>query len=200
MPTALTWYVFGKGLGQLAIILNPFQTVKISSIISFSKPMYINKTTTKKPHHFWGGTFLSKEKMVTLTYIGLCTETYQLCFMIWEVDVTTHANAEITDWIHPGFTGSFLDQPGWTWNKSSTRWQLINFVSTIPSSVNKLLELFWRLLFSIMKVKSLSRVRLFATPGTAAHQAPPSMGFSRQEYWSGLPFPSPNGSIRILKC
>ena len=42
-----------------------------------------------------------------------------------------------------------------------------------------------------MKVKLLSRVRLFATPWTVAHQAPPSMGFSRQEYWSGLPFPSP---------
>ena len=40
-------------------------------------------------------------------------------------------------------------------------------------------------------VKSLSRVRLFVTPWTAAHQAPQSMGFSRQEYWSGLPFPSP---------
>ena len=38
---------------------------------------------------------------------------------------------------------------------------------------------------------SLSRVRLFATPWTVAHQAPPSMEFSRQEYWSGLPFPSP---------
>ena len=42
-----------------------------------------------------------------------------------------------------------------------------------------------------VKVKSLSRVRLFATPWTVAYQAPPSMGFSRQEYWSGLPFPSP---------
>ena len=42
-----------------------------------------------------------------------------------------------------------------------------------------------------MKVKSLSRVQLFATPWTVAHQAPPSMEFSRQEYWSGLPFPSP---------
>ena len=42
-----------------------------------------------------------------------------------------------------------------------------------------------------MKVKSLSRVRLFATPRTAAYQAPPSMGFSRQEYWSGVPLPSP---------
>ena len=40
-------------------------------------------------------------------------------------------------------------------------------------------------------VKSLSHVRLFATPWTVAYQAPPSMGFSRQEYWSGLPFPSP---------
>ena len=42
-----------------------------------------------------------------------------------------------------------------------------------------------------MKVKSLSRVRLFATPWTVAHQASRSMGFSRQEYWSGVPFPSP---------
>ena len=42
-----------------------------------------------------------------------------------------------------------------------------------------------------MKVKSLSRVRLFTTPWTAAYQAPPSMGFSRQEYWSGVPSPSP---------
>ena len=42
-----------------------------------------------------------------------------------------------------------------------------------------------------VKVKSLSRVRLFETPWTAAHQAPLSMGFSRQEYWSGLPSPSP---------
>ena len=42
-----------------------------------------------------------------------------------------------------------------------------------------------------VKVKSLNRVRLFATPWTAAHQAPPSMGFSRQEYWSGVPLPSP---------
>ena len=42
-----------------------------------------------------------------------------------------------------------------------------------------------------VKVKSLSRVRLLATPWTAAYQAPPSMWFARQEYWSGVPFPSP---------
>ena len=40
-------------------------------------------------------------------------------------------------------------------------------------------------------MKSLSPVRLFATPWTVAYQAPPSMGFSRQECWNGLPFPSP---------
>ena len=43
-----------------------------------------------------------------------------------------------------------------------------------------------------IKIKqTLSRVQLFVTPWTVAHQAPLSMGFSRQEYWSGLPFPSP---------
>ena len=42
-----------------------------------------------------------------------------------------------------------------------------------------------------VKVKSLCRVQLFATPWSAAYQAPPSMGFSRQEYWSGVPLPSP---------
>ena len=42
-----------------------------------------------------------------------------------------------------------------------------------------------------VKVKSLSRVRLSVTLWTVAHQAPPSTGLSRQEYWSGLPFPSP---------
>ena len=42
-----------------------------------------------------------------------------------------------------------------------------------------------------VKVKSLSRVQLLATPWTAAYQAPPSMGFSRQKYWSGVPLPSP---------
>ena len=49
-----------------------------------------------------------------------------------------------------------------------------------------------------VKVKSLSRVQLLGTPWTAAYQAPPSMGFSRQEYWSGVPLPSPNESINIL--
>ena len=49
-----------------------------------------------------------------------------------------------------------------------------------------------------LKVKSLSRVRLFATPWSAVYQAAPSMGFSRQEYWSGVPLPSPNMLSRFV--
>ena len=52
-----------------------------------------------------------------------------------------------------------------------------------------------------VKVKLFSRARLLATPWTAAYQAPPSMGFSRQEYWSGLPLPSPLLSwVLIISC
>ena len=50
-----------------------------------------------------------------------------------------------------------------------------------------------------MKMKSLSRVRLLETPRTAAYQAPASMGFSRQEYWSGVPSPSPQADELSLK-
>ena len=49
-----------------------------------------------------------------------------------------------------------------------------------------------------VKVKSLSRVRLLATPWTATYQAPPSMGFSRQEHWTGVPLPSPDLIVQEL--
>ena len=49
-----------------------------------------------------------------------------------------------------------------------------------------------------VKGKSLSRVQLFTTSWTAAHQAPLSMGFSRQEYWSGVPLPSPESCIMLV--
>ena len=63
---------------------------------------------------------------------------------------------------------------------------MIKMVTTILStSLTDWSEVKWT------EVKSLSHVRLFATPWTVAYQAPPSMGFSRQEYWGGLPFPSP---------
>ena len=49
-----------------------------------------------------------------------------------------------------------------------------------------------------VKVKLLSRIQLLVTPWTAAHQAPPSVGFSRQEYWSGLPLPSPLNGLACI--
>ena len=50
-----------------------------------------------------------------------------------------------------------------------------------------------------VKVKSLSHVQLLATPWTAAHQAPPSMGFSRKEYWTGVSLPSPPFPTKYLR-
>ena len=69
-----------------------------------------------------------------------------------------------------------LTEPRWTYQAGDTD------IPYLPHMITCLLE---------SEVKSLSRVRLFVTPCTVAHQAPPSMGFSRQEYWSGLPLPSP---------
>ena len=61
----------------------------------------------------------------------------------------------------------------------------IGYVSALDSEARLLL------LLLLLLLSRFSRVRLCATPKTAAHQAPPSLGFSRQEHWSGLPFPSP---------
>ena len=60
---------------------------------------------------------------------------------------------------------------------------------SLLSSFERLCSTF--LLLLLLLLSHFSRVRLCATPSTAAHQAPPSLGFSRQEHWSGLPFPSP---------
>ena len=78
------------------------------------------------------------------------------------------------------------EDPGQPKKKKITRQLLRGFLHTKPltPSVHALLEK-WK------KHQSLSRVQLFTTPLTVAHQAPLSMGFPRQNYWSGLPFPSP---------
>ena len=63
--------------------------------------------------------------------------------------------------------------------------QLKNIVMTLRTACSIVL------LLLLLLLSRFSRVRLCAIPYTAAHQAPPSLGFSRQEHWSGLPFPSP---------
>ena len=67
---------------------------------------------------------------------------------------------------------------GWCWQDIENAWR-----SYCPQGVYSITRK--------LKVKLLSNVRLFVTPWAVAYQAPLSMGFSRQEYWSGLPFPSP---------
>ena len=76
----------------------------------------------------------------------------------------------------------------WVFLSGSIFWQLFFFILKI---IMWLLLLHVHNVMFIIIVKSLSRVWLFATPRTVAHQAPRSMGLSRHEYWGGLPFPSP---------
>ena len=77
--------------------------------------------------------------------------------------------------------------PLWTSNESLIKWRITFRILSNPLSLKGYLSV----KECLLKVKSLSHVRLFATPWTVAHQDPVSMGFFRQEYWSGLPFPSP---------
>ena len=73
------------------------------------------------------------------------------------------------------------------------------FVGKVMSLLlNMLSRLVITLLPRSAMLSCFSRVRLCATPETAAHQAPPSLGFSRQEHWSGLPFPSPMQEVQEM--
>ena len=94
-----------------------------------------------------------------------------------EEEMPTHSS--IPAWKIP-----LAEEPGRLYSKGSKRVRHNWTCMTMKKS--KVTSIFW---FS--SVQSLSRVRLFATPWTVACQAPLSMGFSRQEYWSGLAFPSP---------
>ena len=71
----------------------------------------------------------------------------------------------------------------------------VNFWGDLAPRVKELAGFFLLLLL----LSHFSRVRLCATPQMAAHQAPPSLGFSRQEHWSWLPFPSPPTSSTIIQ-
>ena len=67
----------------------------------------------------------------------------------------------------------------------------ISGIEPIPLAVKVLSPNHWTSRVLLLLLSRFSRVRLCATPKTAVHQAPPSLGFSRQEHWSGVPFPSP---------
>ena len=93
-------------------------------------------------------------------------------------------------------------------------WLIYHNVPSRERGLNSCLEWFWLTYdFNIPKnyklqaegqlllllLSHFSRVRLFGTPWTAAYQASPSVGFSRQEYWSGVPLPSPEGQLQPPK-
>ena len=86
-------------------------------------------------------------------------------------NVTVKADSALVHPFHPGLCGGTSQTQCWVFEKKRRKFRRAN---------------------TFVAVESLSPVRLFATPWTVARQAPLSMGFSRQEYWSGLPFPIPN--------
>ena len=82
------------------------------------------------------------------------------------------------------------------WSSSQTQLQFnheknIRLILTNGHSTKYLISSLTHTHYMLLLLSHFSRVRLCATPETAAHQAPPSLGFSRQEHWSGSPFPSP---------
>ena len=107
----------------------------------------------------------------------------------WNIEALTSVlPMNIQGWYSLGLTGLIsLHSKRLSSVISSTTIQKHQFFSTHPSLWSNSHIHTWRK----VKVKSLCHVRLFATLWTVAHQAPPFMGFSRQEYCSGLPFPSP---------
>ena len=88
--------------------------------------------------------------------------------------VTTHPQQH--------FLPPFPTSVSYQYSSSPSPMHFLNFGYYLPLPYSLLL---------LLLLSHFSRVRLCATPETAAHQAPPSLGFSRQEHWSGLPFPSP---------
>jgi len=86
--------------------------------------------------------------------------------------------ARILTWV------AMPSSPGSSWPSD---WTCVSYISCTGKRV---LYCYCHLLLLLL-LSRFSRIRLCATPKTAAHQAPPSLGFSRQEHWSGLPFPSP---------
>ena len=80
---------------------------------------------------------------------------------------------------------------GWNLSLRLLRWQAGSLPLAPPGGARKCYSTIYPEGVKWNEMKSLSHVRLFATPWTVAYQAPSSMGFSRQEYWSGLPLPIP---------
>ena len=127
--------------------------------------------------YYWGTTF-----SFTLIFVNKCLRTLEVCAAALTAK-SLQSCSTLCDPIDGSPPGSPV--PG-ILQARTLEWVAISFPYAGKWK--------WR-----VKVKSLSRSWLAATPWTAAHQAPPSMGFSRQEYWSGLPLPSPGSMWTNVK-
>ena len=85
-------------------------------------------------------------------------------------------------------------------NSHSLLLEMQNGTATLGNSLAVSYKAKHTLTMLLLLLSRFSRVRLLATPWTAAYQAPPSVGFSRQEYWSGVPLPSPTLTIQTSNC
>ena len=111
--------------------------------------------------------------------------------------------ARTLEWVAISFSNAWNDKWKWSCSVVSDSVRPHRRQPTrLPSpwdSPGKNTGVGYHFLLQRVKVKSLSHVPLLATPWTAAHQAPPSMGFSRQEYWNGVPLPSPIKGLGEIK-
>ena len=112
-----------------------------------------------------------------LLTVLLCCSITKSCLTLWPHGLTAACQASCPS-SSPGVCSNSCPLSRWCYLTISSSATFSSFcLLNVPKNIS------W--------VKSLSRIRLFATPWTVAHQAPPSMEFSRQEYWRGLPFPFP---------
>ena len=149
-------------------------------------------------HCLYGTFIFTSIKMVFPTAVGKCQISFQALYMkyffeysqyLFEVDMIIYIV------LHMGFPGGSAGKES-ACNVGDLGFDL--WVGKIPWRRERLpAPVLWpgefRGLYSLLLLllSRFSRVRLCATPWTAAHQAPPSLGFSRQGHWSGLPFPPP---------
>ena len=141
--------------------------------------------------HPWG--FPGKNAGVGCHF--LCSSihgVFQAIMLEWVAISLSRGSSQSRDRIHVSFTGRILYQKSLTDNRRQQNSQRSDH-STVcavflgyPQGIGSR-----TLLLLLLLLSRFSRVRLCATPYVAAHQAPLSLGFPRQEHWSGLPFPSP---------
>ena len=115
-------------------------------------------------------------------HIPICYEPMQSCIPNSSLNYQYHQSHPP---IQPPPTAPAQSVGGRGGKRSLAGKKELGFSESILLTIPHLFLILW------CEVKSLSRVQLYVTPWTVAYQAPPSMGFSRQECWSGVPFPSP---------